>query len=179
MVGLMKKADRLELMKLRSVGNYQFGKGAGNVLFPNGIVLVHSRKTGKIRLIYLDGELLATLRPRNGQLALTLDGAKLLLSKRKHLSAYVTVKNEVRDFIKIGRNAFAKHVTQVDEDLRPEDEVIVVDEDRNLLAVGRAMLSGGEMKAFKFGVGVRVRRGIEESRKHGFDSCSNNRLPHD
>ena len=176
MVDLMKKADRLELVKLRGVGNYQLGNGAGNALFPNGIILVHSRKTGKIRLIYLHGKLLATLRPRDGQLALTLEGAKLLLSKRKHLSAYVAVRNEVRDFIKTGRNVFAKHVTHVDKNLRPEDEVIVVDEDRNLLAVGRAALSGEEIEAFKFGVGVRVRRGIEESRKHGFNSSPDNRL---
>jgi len=161
----MKKADQLELAKLRSVGNYQFGKGAGNVLFPRRIALTHSRKTGKIRHIYLDGKLLATLRPRDGQLALTLEGARRLLSKRKSLPAYVTVKSEVSAFIKMGRNVFARHVTQANKKLRPEDEVIVLDEDRNLLAVGRAALSGEELKAFKFGVGVHVRRGIGEAEK--------------
>jgi len=155
----------LELFKLRSVANYQFGRGVGRVMFPNRIELVHSRKTGRIRLIYLDGKLLATLRPRDGQLALTLEGARSLLAKRKSLAAYVTVKKDVRDFIMKGRNVFAKHVVHADNRLRPEDEAIVMDEDGNLLAVGRAALSGEEMKAFKFGVGVHVRRGVGEPRE--------------
>ncbi len=169
-VAPMKRADYGELTKVRSIGNYQFGKGAGNVLFPSRILLTHSRKTGRIRLVYLDGKLLTTLRPRDGQLALTLEGAKLLLNKRKSLAAYVTVRNDVKEFIKKGRNAFAKHVVHADKRLRPEDEVLVLDEDRHLLAVGRAALSGEEMMAFKFGVGVRVRRGIEENRKIQTDS---------
>jgi predicted RNA-binding protein (TIGR00451 family) len=173
---LMKKANRLELLKLRSIGNYQFGKGAGRVLFSNRVALVHSRETGKIRLIYLNDKLLATLRPRDGQLALALEGAKLLLSKRKSLPAYVTVRNDVGVFIKTGRNVFARHVSHVDEALRPEDEVIVLDEDRNLLAVGRAALSGEEMKAFKFGVAVRVRRGVEQKRKSAVEPSSSNRV---
>jgi len=37
----------------------------------------------------------------------------------------------------------------------------VVDEDDNLLAVGRAMLSSYEMLAFNSGVAVKVRRGVE------------------
>jgi uncharacterized protein with predicted RNA binding PUA domain len=174
----MKRADYRELAKLRSVGNYQFGKGAGNALFPSSILLTHSRKTGRVRLVYLDGKLLATLRPRDGQLALTLEGARLLLSKCKSLPAYVTVRNDVREFIKKGRNAFAKHVIHVDKKLRPEDEALVLDEDRNLLAVGRAALSGEEIMAFKFGVGVRIRRGIEENRKSEAESTKGH-LPAD
>ena len=158
----MKIADQSDLTKLRSIGNFQLGKSAGNALFPSGIAIVHSRKTGKIRFIYLDGSLLATLRPRDGQLALTLEGARLLLKKRKRLAAYVTIRNDVSDFIKKGRDVFSKHVVHTDTNLRPQDEVIVVDEDRNLLAVGRAALSGEEMTAFKSGIGVHVRRGVAE-----------------
>jgi len=173
----MKKADSFELSKLRSVGNYQLGRGVGNALFPSTVVLTHSRKTGKIRHIYLDGKLLATLRPRDGQLALTLEGARRLLSKRKSLPAYVTVKNEISTFIKMGRNVFARHITQADKKLRPEDEVIVLDEDGNLLAVGRAALSGKELKAFKFGVGVHVRRGIGEAEKDKVNDHQKKHVP--
>jgi archaeosine-15-forming tRNA-guanine transglycosylase len=38
----------------------------------------------------------------------------------------------------------------------------VVDERGGVLAVGRALLSGEEMKAFKRGVAVKVRRGRAE-----------------
>ncbi len=58
-----------------------------------------------------------------------------------------------------GRNVFAKHVVEADKELRPQDEVIVVDEEDNLVAVGKAVLSGEEMKVFKHGVAVKVRKG--------------------
>jgi len=56
---------------------------------------------------------------------------------------------------------FAVHVVSVDDDVRARDEVVVVDGAERILAVGRAVLSGGEMRAFKRGVAVKVRRGVE------------------
>lgn len=43
--------------------------------------------------------------------------------------------------------------------------MIVVDDEGGVLAVGRAVLTGKEMRAFKRGVAVRVRRGLDEERK--------------
>jgi 7-cyano-7-deazaguanine tRNA-ribosyltransferase len=54
---------------------------------------------------------------------------------------------------------FAAHVVKADDAIRAKDEVIVVDEDNRVLAVGRALLSSAEMKAFKTGVAVKVRHG--------------------
>jgi len=42
--------------------------------------------------------------------------------------------------------------------------VVVVDGRHEVLAVGRAVLTGKEMKAFKRGVAVRVRHGTAEGR---------------
>ncbi|MEM3627317.1 MAG: PUA domain-containing protein, partial [Candidatus Bathyarchaeia archaeon] len=74
------------------------------------------------------------------------------------------VKGEVSKFIAEGGDVFAAHITKVDDEIRPKDEVIVISEDGRVLAVGRAVLSGREMRAFKTGVAVKVRRGsLEES----------------
>jgi predicted RNA-binding protein (TIGR00451 family) len=54
------------------------------------------------------------------------------------------------------------HVVKTDQEIRAKDEVIVVDEGGKVLAVGRAVLSGEEMKVFKIGVAVKVRRGCKE-----------------
>jgi len=54
---------------------------------------------------------------------------------------------------------FAAHVAKADDSIHAKDEVIVVDENGKVLAVGRALLSGSEMKAFKTGVAVKVRHG--------------------
>ena len=61
-----------------------------------------------------------------------------------------------------GINVFAKHVKDADPEIRPGSEVIIVDEEDNLLAVGKAILNGKEMIAFKSGIAVKVRRGVGE-----------------
>lgn len=154
----------VELVKIRA--DYQFGPGAGEALASRGIRVEVSRRTGKPRYVYdSDGRLLATIRWNDGFLALTLEGAKLLKSHFEPPQLRVVVKNEVRDFIKRGRSVFAKHVIRADPKIRCGDEVIVVDEEDNLLAVGRAVLSSYEMLAFNSGVAVKVRRGVESEDK--------------
>ena len=76
---------------------------------------------------------------------------------------FVTVQNDVSKFIAEGGDVFAVHVVKVDDEIRAKDEVIVIDEAGNVLAVGRALLSSVEMTAFKTGVAVKVRHGCKES----------------
>lgn len=73
----------------------------------------------------------------------------------------VKVVPGVEDFIKKGGNVFCKHVQSVDPELRPAEEVLVVDEKDRLLAVGRSFFNAPEMLSFKVGVGVKVRHGVD------------------
>jgi predicted RNA-binding protein (TIGR00451 family) len=75
----------------------------------------------------------------------------------------VTVKREVEKFIAEGRDLFAKHVTKADPELRAGEEVIVVSGSGNILAVGKALLTGEEMLGFKRGIAVKTRRGVDEN----------------
>jgi len=165
----MERPTLQQLRKLVGVGNYQFGKGVGESLFKRGIEVTCSKRTGRIRHIFSEGKLIATLRPKDGYLALTPHGALMLLRKVKDPPNLVLVRNEVADFIKAGGDVFAKHVVRSDENLRPAEEVIVVDENQQLLAVGRAILSGVDMKHFKRGIAVRTRRGVAEMSQHDVD----------
>ena len=150
------------LRKIRSVADYQFGKGVGNKFFPDTVKIVYSKNTGKIRYIYLGDDLLATLRPTTGLFILTIAGAKRLVSEVHPLRLWVKIQDYAEPFIAKGRSAFAKHVTEADAEIRPNEEVIVVSQKNEVLAVGRALLSGTEMKAFSRGMAVRVRRGVAE-----------------
>lgn len=151
------------LMRVRSVADYQFGKHVGTKLFPRNVEISYSERTGRIRYVHLDGVRLATLRPTDGLFSLSLNGAKrLLTSSERVLKCVVAVRNDVSDFIRKGGDVFAVHVVTANDEIRSKDEVIVEDENCKLLAVGRAMLSGEEMKAFKRGVAVKVRRGCLE-----------------
>ncbi|MFB0558664.1 MAG: PUA domain-containing protein [Candidatus Bathyarchaeia archaeon] len=148
-----------DLRRIRRIADYQFGSGCGDALFPDDISIEHSKNTGKIRHVRLDGVLLASLRPTDGLFALTIAGAEMLASELESLDFTVTVLDEVAEFISQGRNVFAKHVVDAGGKIRPGDEVVILDSKRRVLAVGRALLNREEMLAFDVGVAVKTRRG--------------------
>jgi 7-cyano-7-deazaguanine tRNA-ribosyltransferase len=150
------------LQKIRSIADYQFGRDTGDKLFPDEVRIVYSKNTGKIRHIHLKEELLATLRPTTGLFVLTLAGAKRLVREVNPLRCWVKVHDDAEPFVIKGRSAFAKHVIDADDEIRPNEEVIVINSKNEVLAVGRALLSGKEMKDFSRGMAVRVRRGVAE-----------------
>ena len=155
----------LDLYKVRGIANYQFGGDTGNLLFPEGVKMKRSRKTGKIKYVLLNERLLATLRPKDGLFSLTIFGAEKLVSILKKPTARVVVMEDVKEFVIDGRNVFSKHVIMADEEVRVGEEVIVTDKDDCVLAVGKALLTGKEMLVFKRGIAVKVRRGLMEEKR--------------
>jgi conserved protein with predicted RNA binding PUA domain len=149
--------------RVRSIADYQFGKGVGTKLFPENITIQLSPRTGRIRYINLDGERLATLRPTDGLLSLSIKAAETMAKDIPEAKCFVTVKNEVASYIAKGGDVFAVHVVKVDDEVGAKDEVIAIDEDRQILAVGRTLLSSGEIRAFKTGAAVKTRHGTKES----------------
>jgi uncharacterized protein with predicted RNA binding PUA domain len=147
------------LGKIRCIADFQFGKGVGVKLFPENLDIVYSKATGRIRYLNLDGERLATLRPTDGLLSLSITAAKMIVEKVGFASCFITVQTDVSTFIADGHDVFAAHIVKVDDEVRAKDEVIVIDERSQVLAVGRAFLSSVEMKAFRIGVAVKVRHG--------------------
>ncbi len=153
-------ASEMDIIKIKAVADYLLGKGAGDALLKGKeIRVVKSKSTGRIRNIYVDGVLVASIRASDGYIIPSIEGAKKLLKYMKDPKV-VVVKNEVAEFIAKGRNLFVKHVVRVHPEIRAGDEVIVVDEDGNLVAVGRAVLSSIEMMRAKKGIAVKIRRGI-------------------
>jgi len=153
-------AEELDLKRIRAIADYQFGPGAGEALFPEGVKVVRSKRTGRIKHVRAPGgELLATVRAQDGLLSLTIHGARRLLPflGRRHA---VVISGEAAPFVAEGRSVFAKHVLEADPEIRPGDEVIVLDPRGQLLAVGKAVLTGPEMLAFKRGVAVKVRASV-------------------
>ncbi len=148
--------------KTRKIADYQFGKGAGRALIPDDAKITFSRTTGRIRHIHAKGKLQATLRPTDGMLSLTVNGARRL-SREDHIAdMMVEVSEDVAPFIAKGKSVFAKHVIHASAEMRPCEETIIRNKDGEVLAVGKAVLTGREMMTFKRGIAVRVRRGIDE-----------------
>ena len=79
----------------------------------------------------------------------------------------MVVNSDAAPFVAKGKTAFARHVVDVDPEIRAGQEVLVVDENDRLLGTGKTMLSASEMKAFEKGSAVDVRSGIDGKDKDG------------
>ena len=125
MNNLLKSApSSYELRKLRMIADYQICKSAGKVLFPQEeIAVTHSKKTRRIRHIYLNNQLIATLRPKDGVFALTPFGGALLLNGIPFINLPIIVaQNQIASYIREGRSLFCKHVVSISSEIRAGDE---------------------------------------------------------
>ncbi len=156
-----KENTKRQLKKAKTIADYQFGAGAGEILFPESVEFILS-KTRRIAQIKESGKRIATLRSFDGLLTLSIEGAKRLHRVFKYPRIRVVMNEESSEFIRKGGTAFCKHVIETDPAIRAYDEVMLVDEKDRLLATGKAMLSGEEIEIFEHGVAVKVRYGIEK-----------------
>ncbi|MCL4335488.1 MAG: tRNA guanosine(15) transglycosylase TgtA [Candidatus Thermoplasmatota archaeon] len=147
-----------EATVLRTIYEFQFHIQNGLEFLDDNIQIRVSRKTGRIRTVSMNGKILATLRPSDGFLVLTLDGARLIHDIVDDEVVTVEVDNESAQFNKEGKNVFSKFVRRSGKRIHPGSEVMVKSEDE-LIAVGKALLSGREMMFFRRGVAVEVRQG--------------------
>ena len=151
----------IDLLRARAVLDMQFGRGAADVLDGRKVEFVKSRKTGRIRNVMVDGAHAFSIRARDGRITLKMDGAKMLMEVLPAPRMRVVVEDEPASFAAKGANVFAKFVSDCDPDIRPGDDVIVVDTKGELAAAGRALMNREEMLAFKRGIAVRVKQTAE------------------
>jgi len=146
---------------LRTVADYQFGAEAGTTLFPTDETFEIRRSTGgRPRQVHTDDARLVSYGV-DGRFTLGIAGGRRLLDLPAPANR-VVVDDESEPFVRDGKNVFAKFVGEVDSAVRPGDEVLVVHERGDLLAVGRAELSADGMADFDSGMAVKVREGVDD-----------------
>ena len=146
---------------LRTVADYQFGAGAGTTLFPTDEAFEIRRSTGgRPRQVHTIDTRLVSYGV-DGRFTLGVAGGRRLLELPAPANR-VVVGDESEPFVREGKNVFAKFVDEVDPEIRPGDEVLVVHEQGELLAVGRAELSADGMVDFDSGMAVKVREGVDD-----------------
>ena len=152
------------LKRVRMMADYQFGKGAGAVLFDEGSKFQLS-KTKRIRQVHSDGIRIATVRAKDGFFTLSMEGARRLHAYLKAPAMRVSVVDDAAPFVAKGKTAFCKHIISVDPDVRAMEEILVTDKDDNLLATGQLVLSPKEILYSSQGAAVLVRGGIDKEEK--------------
>lgn len=151
-----------DLRKIKAIADYQFGVGAGEALFKGNIKIEKSKKTGKIRHIYDKGVIIANMRASDSFLVLSKEGAKRLHNSMPYPENRVVVNEDSVPFARDGKSVFAKFVVDCDENIRSNDEVLIVSEDDELLAYGKALLCAHEMGDFNTGQAVKTRKGMKK-----------------
>ncbi|MEX2721529.1 MAG: archaeosine synthase subunit alpha [Candidatus Wukongarchaeota archaeon] len=135
----------------RMIADFQFGSGVGNILLPPSMRIKVEGNYPRIQRFFINNAQVATLVPEDGLLALTFLGGEKLVEKGFYFVEFDGNKIE-------GGTLYCVAVSEADTQIRPQDEVFIVNKDRRILAVGKAVLSGKQMVMAKKGPAVRIRR---------------------
>ncbi len=159
-MSLKGKPTNVEMDLLKSVADYQFGKGAGKALFSSDTTIERSRSTNRIRYVYKNKKRIFSFRVNDGFLIPSIEGGKLLHENKLGFS--VTANDDAEPFIREGKSLFAKHVVQADQGISPKDEVFIKNTKGEIIAIGTAKLSTNLLLEMDMGVGVTIRKGIKK-----------------
>ncbi|MHA1754728.1 MAG: PUA domain-containing protein [Candidatus Odinarchaeia archaeon] len=157
----MEKINSLIFKTLATLFNYQYRTEEGEKFFSEATGIIKSKKTSKIRFVYEGDNLLASINPVNGNIILSFYGAIKFLKLVNEPNNRVTVLDDVENEIRKGKDVYAKHVVSADINIRPLEEVIIVNSSDKLVGLGRAILNGEEMLDFNYGIAVKTRKGYK------------------
>ena len=148
------------LKKIQSILRFQFECNVfEQIITLENYKVEFSRTTGNMKYIFRNGERVLSYKPTTGMFTLSILGAKLLHSNTISPNHRVIILSEVEEFIRQGKSVFAHHVIQIHPNLRIGSEVLVVNEQDDLVAVGK--LSVPPIYAgLSIGQAVAVRKGI-------------------
>ncbi len=131
---------------IRAIADYQFGKKAGEALFPD---LRTEARYPKLRATDSDGTQLAAMVPTVGLLALSPAGARRWVD-----SDVPTRRVKIDDFVPHG-SVLAPGIVAASDSIRVGEEVVV--EGPSAFGVGRAEMPGPAMEESTRGIAVDVR----------------------
>lgn len=139
---------------LRTIADYQFGKGVGQILLPDN-VRIHGKKELGLR-VTLNKSHLLTFRQDSGLLSLSLLAGERLLG---YSNNFVTFDGDQI----IGSTIFCNAIKKADREIRPKDEVLVTNRDGKIIAVGTSQLSGGLLESMTKGKGIILRKKVKQN----------------
>ncbi|OIB57490.1 PUA domain-containing protein [Natrialba sp. SSL1] len=164
------------LSTLRTIADYQFGAGAGAALFPDTTdsaaatdidtdtntntdeLTIKRTSSGRPQQVHAEAGRIVSFGI-DGRFTLGLEGGRRLAEVLESPAYRVIVDDESEPFVRDEKNVFTKFVLDAGEEIRPGDEVLVVHERGELLAVGRAELDAASIADFETGMAVNVREG--------------------
>jgi uncharacterized protein with predicted RNA binding PUA domain len=158
------KPKTLLIEKILAILSYQFESDIfSDIMKPiDEISIEFSNNTGRMKNIFFKSVRILTFKPTVGLFNLSKEGAQLLKVSSKPPRFRVKLRNDVAEYVRQGKSAFAKHILEIDPILRIGSETIVVDEEDNFIAVGKLLIPSIMYTGRSIGAAVNVRKGNEE-----------------
>ncbi|MCE4613191.1 MAG: hypothetical protein F7C07_05100 [Desulfurococcales archaeon] len=153
------KPSERDLLTIEAVLAYQFDyRVARAIAGLEGLLVEYSRR-GKIKYVYWGNERILTRRPTDGLFTLSITAGRIVAANSKTPRFRVIVEKGYRPL----GSVLVKHLVDLDENLRPGDEVIIVDPGDNLIGVGRLRLPPIIARNALTGEVVRVRKKVKKN----------------
>jgi len=149
------------ILKLKYTLDALFGEGVSKYL-PKNIEMTFSKKTGRIRTVTHQGQLLCTLRI-DGGLAITPYFAQILLKSKKFKENCLEINQDAAPFVEEGKSVFCKHVIWCGKNIRISSDTPILYKNK-VIAVGKAVLSSEMISDFNIGMAIRVRDSLKSRR---------------
>lgn len=143
-----------ELRLLRARLTWQFEPVVAEALLDGDIEVEYGARR-RIRYVYLNGELILTLRPSDGLFSITRAAGEVIVKASRSPRYRVVVDAASRD--ELAGSVFARHVILMDPALRPGDEAVVVSGEDTVIGVGRVRVPPSMINGLSRGEVVRLK----------------------
>ncbi len=147
---------------------WNWGETVAEDLERENLTVQRSRRTGRLRTLRVDGSP-AFVVGDEGIPRPTWRGAKMLHAATCSPAARVRVEPDAVPFVREGKTLFSRFARAEDSSLRPGSSALLVDEDDQLLAVGRLMLTPHELGRFRRGVAAVITAHARRPEESGAD----------
>lgn len=108
----------------------------------------------------VNDELVGTLRS-DGGIALTILGASIFMDSDQFKQNCIIPIHDALPFVSEGRSLFCKHVEWFGSNINIGSEVVVIDKNDDVIAVGKSVMSQSQLRGRIGDVAVKVREGIK------------------
>jgi uncharacterized protein with predicted RNA binding PUA domain len=131
--------------------------------FLNDLFFTFSRRTGRVKSFGSKDKLYGTFRS-DGGIALTISGAEILIHVKNFCQNLIIPEVEAIPFIEASKSLFCKHVFWMGQNIRVGSDVVIVDKNVRILAVGKSCIDSLYSKSTTTsGVAVKVREGLKST----------------
>jgi len=147
----------MEKEEILDIIEYQFGKEVRKIC-ENLDLKIKKGKSRKIE-IYLEEKPFLFLNPKFFLFNISEEFAKILKEDKK---LYIKINKNFLEDIKKTKNIIRKNVIEFSKDFRYGDDIIILDENENLIAIAKAKTNSFEIENSTYGIIAKIKKFIKK-----------------